>query len=302
MASYTAVHGSKRQTKTPFPIETRIRQAITSLAESDCSVLIVGEVGVGKRSVAAQIHAESNRSRATFVELQAVNCNSERILSALATRGTIYLSEVTNLDVTLQDVLIEHYFNGKSVHARLICGTRRELPDEVKSRRMKEDFFHLISSVTFRISPLRFRKSEILSIADELLTHYARQFDRPKPTLSQDITGFLLDHTWPGNLTELETAIKTFVAIEDQSISLAALKAAAPALRLAGMPRPLSLKEAARAASIEVERQLITEVLVATGGNRKRAADELGISYKALLYKLKQVESRPSSGGNGARL
>lgn len=302
MASYTAVHGSKRQTKTLFPIETRIRQAITRLAESDCSVLIVGEVGVGKRSVAAQIHAESNRSRAAFIELRAADCNLEQILSALATRGTIYLSGVTDLNLALQDMLVEHYLNGKSVQARLICGTRSELPDEVKSRRMKEDFFHLISPVTFRISPLRFRKSEILSIADELLRHYAKQFDRPKPTLSRDITAFLLEHTWPGNLTELETAIKTFVAIEDQSISLAALKAAAPAVRLAGLHRSMSLKEATRAASIEVERQLISEVLVATGGNRKRAADELGISYKAFLYKLKQVESRPSSGGNGAGL
>jgi transcriptional regulator with PAS, ATPase and Fis domain len=79
------------------------------------------------------------------------------------------------------------------------------------------------------------------------------------------------------------------VAIEDQSISLAALKAAALTAKSNGQRKLPSLKEASRAASTEIERQLISEVLAANGGNRKRAADELGISYKALLYKLKQV-------------
>ena len=90
-----------------------------------------------------------------------------------------------------------------------------------------EDFFHFISAITLRISPLRCRKSEILLIADELLTQYSRQFDRPKPVLDGDILEFLIEYGWPGKLTELETVIKTFVAIGDQSISLAAIKAAA---------------------------------------------------------------------------
>jgi DNA-binding NtrC family response regulator len=100
-----------------------------------------------------------------------------------------------------------------------------------------------------------------------------------------------MKHPWPENLPELQTAIKTFVAIGDQAISLAALKAAASTARSNGERKPLSLKDATRAASAQIERQLISEVLVATGGNRKRAADELGISYKALLYKLKQART-----------
>ena len=169
---------------------------------------------------------------------------------------------------------------------------------------MREDFFHLVSAVTLRISPLRCRKSEILSIADDLLTQYAKQFDRPKPVLREEIIGFMMEHSWPHNLPELETAIKTFVAIGDQSISLAALKAVSPTMKTNGHHKSLSLKEATRAASIQIERQLISEVLVSTGGNRKRAADELGISYKALLYKLKQVgsENHPASDRNGVAL
>jgi DNA-binding NtrC family response regulator len=129
-------------------------------------------------------------------------------------------------------------------------------------------------------------------------------FDRPKPILREEIIGFLMEHTWPENLSELDTAIKTFVAIGDQSISLAALKAAAPSLKSNGYHKSRSLKAATRAASIQIERQLISEVLAATGGNRKRAAGELGISYKALLYKLKQVGAgdQPAATRNGVGL
>jgi DNA-binding NtrC family response regulator len=135
-------------------------------------------------------------------------------------------------------------------------------------------------------------------IADELLTQYSKQFDRPKPVLCKEIVGHLMEHTWPDNLSELQTAIKTFVAIGDQAISLAAIKAAAPAGRPNGDRRHLLLKEATRASSIQIERQLISEVLDSTGGNRKRAAAELGISYKALLYKLKQMETEKQSLSN----
>ncbi len=100
-----------------------------------------------------------------------------------------------------------------------------------------------------------------------------------------------MEYGWPGNFPEFQTAIKTFVAIEDQAISFAALRAAAPNQRQSANHSPLSLKDATRAASTRIERQLISEVLAANGGNRKRTADDLGISYKALLYKIKQFES-----------
>ncbi len=286
-------------------MEPRVRRAITSLAESDFPVLISGETGVGKRSLAELIHAHSHRARSSFQEVRSAECTTQQLLTALPSRGTFYFSEIADLSVALQELVVEKYFHSKEEHTcRLLFGTSRELQDEVRSRRMKEEFVHLISTVTFRIAPLRFRKAELLPMADELLSQYSRQFDRPKPVLSQESISFLLKHQWPGNLTELQTAIKTFVAIGDESVSLAALKAAAPAIKLGGLQRTRSLKQATRAASIEVERQLISEVLAATGGNRKRAADELGISYKALLYKLKQVDnaSQPSSNGNGVGL
>jgi polysaccharide biosynthesis/export protein len=126
------------------------------------------------------------------------------------------------------------------------------------------------------------------------LTQYSRQFDRPKPVLAEEIIGFLMEHTWPDNLSELQTAIKTFVAIGDQSISLAALKAAASAK--VQWASQTSVAEGSHAGRIDPDRAPVDlRGSGSTGGNRKRAADELGISYKALLYKLKQIGTENQS-------
>jgi two-component system response regulator AtoC len=296
------IQSAKRQTK-PFALfDVHTQRAISRIAESDCPVLIVGEHGVGKRSIAAQIHAQSSRSRGVFTEIQSADADPQALLSALSTKGTVYLAEIGDLSLSLQELVIRSYFHSEgSQGGHLLCGTSRDLLGEVKAWRMREDFYYMVSVITLRISPLRYRKSEILSIADELLTQYSKQFDRPKPVLREEIIGYLMEHTWPENLSELQTAIKTFVAIGDQSISLAALKAAAPTANRNGSRKPLSLKEVTRTASIQIERQLISEVLTKNGGNRKRAAYELGISYKALLYKLKRAgaESLPAPNGNG---
>ena len=308
MSDTATIPITRRQAK-PFvpvkyfaPIEAQIQRAIARIADSDCPVLIVGEHGVGKRSIAAQIHSLSHLSRCAFTEIHSADADAEAIRAAFSTKGTVYLTEVGDLSLALQELIVDTYFHSAEAQcSRLLCGTSRELIGEVKTSHMREDFYYLASAVTLRVSPLRCRKSEILSIADDLLTQYSRQFDRPKPVLREEIVGFLMEHTWPENLNELQTAIKTFVAIDDQSVSLAALKAAASTAKANGQRKLPSLKEAARAASTQIERQLISEVLATTGGNRKRAADKLGISYKALLYKLKQVEEeyQPLPDKNG---
>jgi len=291
-----------RQPAKPFAlIEAQTQRAVARIAESDCPILIAGEHGVGKRSIAEQIHAQSCRSRGLYTEIHSANANAQAIRSALSSKGTIYLAEIGDLSLALQKLIIDTYFHSEPAQtSRVLFGTSRDLLEEVKAWRMREDFFYLVSAVTLQISPLRCRKSEILSLVDGLLTQYSTQFDRPKPVLRREIIGFLMQHSWPDNLPELQTAIKTFVAIGDQSISLAALKAAAPTVKSNGQHKPLLLKEATRAASTQIERRLISEVLISTNGNRKRAASELGISYKALLYKLKQIGTQNSSAsGNG---
>jgi DNA-binding NtrC family response regulator len=296
MASTAAMQNSKRQATPAPPIEARVQRAIARIAESNCPVLILGEHGVGKRSVAMRIHAQSNRPRSTFTEIRCSDTNAQELLAALSTDGTVYLVEITDLSLSLQESILKTYSRSQQTPAcRLLCGSGRELQEEVKSWRMREDFCYLVSALTLRIPPLRCRKPEILSIADELLTKYAWQFDRPKPLLCKEVLEYLMEHTWPGNFSELQTAIKTIVAIGDPAIALAAIKTASPSGKISGNHRHLLLKEATRASSLRIERQLITEVLVATGGNRKRAAVDLGISYKALLNKIKQIETENQS-------
>lgn len=302
MAVIETIELAKSRAKVLGLIEAQVRRAIDRIAESDCPVLVVGEHGSGKRTVATQIHAQSHRSRHQLIEIQSDTADERMLETAFAAKGTLYLAEVGGLSQDLQSLTIERYFHSpEAQRGRLICSTSSELLGDVKSGKMREDFYYLASAVTLRIPPLRCRKSEILAIADDLLTQYSKQFDRPKPLLQGEIVEFLMEHTWPENFSELQTAIKTYVAIGNQSVSVAALKAAAAAMKASGARKSFSLKKAARAASTEIERQLIAEVLVATGGNRKRAADELGISYKALLYKLKQVEGEypPAANKNG---
>lgn len=302
MAVCTTIQLEKRRTRALSKIEAQVQSAIDRIAESDCPVLLVGERGSGKRSIAVQIHGRSHRSRHSLTEIRGDTSDARMLETAFASRGTLYLSEIGELSQDLQCLIIDSYFHSQEKQrGRLICSTRRELMGDVKSGKMREDFYYLVSAVTLRISPLRCRKSEILAIADDLLTEYSKQFDRPKPILQGEIAQFLMEHTWPENFFELQTAVKTYAAIGDQTVSVAALKAAAAAMKSVGARKSFSLKEAARAASTEIERQLIAEVLAATGGNRKRAADELGISYKALLYKLKQVEAEfaPAVNKNG---
>jgi two-component system response regulator AtoC len=302
MADHANLAGQKRQMKHSAPLSEQLQLGFGHVAESDCPVLIAGEHGVGKRTVARQMHALSRRTRSLYTELESAEASEEALSGLLPVRGTLYLAEIADLSLNLQEWLLHACQRlDWPQSCRLVCGTSRELLDEVRDGRMREDFCYFISSVTLRIPPLRYRRTEILSVADEYLAHYSKQFGRPKAILDGEISDFLLEHPWPDNLAELETAMKTVAAIDDSSISLAALKAAAAATKLNLNRRTRPLKQAARVASSQIERRMISEVMAATGGNRKRAADELGISYKALLYKIKQagIDSPPASSRTG---
>lgn len=279
--------------------------ALSGIAQSGCPVLIAGERGTGKRSLASMIHSLSPRSEHALIELQAAEANADTILCALSSKGSLYLSEIGDLSHSLQELIVKTLSDrGKRRTGRLLCGTSHDLRERVRSWRVREDFYYLVSTVSLQVSPLRFRKAEILGIADKLLTEYCKDFACPKPVLNSQVIDYLLEHDWPGNLLELQTALKTLVAIGDQSVSIAALKASAVDAQRRMLGRNISLKQAARSASSQVERKLISDVLVATGGNRKRAANELGISYKTLLYKLKHATGHlgPGMRRNGAQL
>jgi two-component system response regulator AtoC len=179
--------------------------------------------------------------------------------------------------------------HSESVKARFICGSARDLELEVKARRLREDLYYRISGVCLRLPPLRQRKEDIPILTEEFLAKYAQEFRRPIPALSKETRRLFQDYSWPGNLHELEAAARILVALGDEQLAMGGLRALLQKAPSARNGRRMSLKAAAKAASHEAEKELILRALTRTRWNRRRAAEELQISYKALLYKLKQI-------------
>lgn len=283
------------------PAMCALERAVEDVAASDVPVLILGESGTGKRSLARQVHRLSSRRAEPFHEIVCSKAATEltrdfhagEILDNRLCTGTLFLEEIADLSQLYQSRLYNIFFDGnqgRTTRARLIASSRRNLEQEIKSGHFREDLYYRISSVCLRVPPLRHRKEDIAVLAEHFLNHYAPLFGRTKPSLSPRMLQFLLQHSWPGNVRELEDALKTIVAVGNERMAMAALRAIARGQRSrASEPETLSLKETARAASRQVERELILKVLSRTRWNRKRAAQELQISYKALLYKLKQI-------------
>lgn len=298
----------------PFPeayLSTRdLDVAVQNVAGLRLPVLILGEPGTGKRSVAIRIHQLSPRSGGSMVEVECAQlspeqCSFPSLLAAVRSSsktkiGTVLFREVAKLDLTAQsrlyESLVEYLANTASEFSPgLVFTSSRNLEHEVRAGHFREDFYYQISYLSLRIPPLRHRRQDIAVLVDKFLAKYAALFGRGKPQISQSTLRFLADYAWPGNLRELEDAARTIAAVGDERVAVAALSAQRKAKRHNGKPVTASLREVSRAASRAAERELILKVLSRTQGNRKRAALDLKISYKALLYKLKQIETHEPS-------
>jgi len=143
--------------------------------------------------------------------------------------------------------------------------------------------------VCLRIPPLRQRREDIPILMEHFLWKFGRDFQRTVPILSQETQRLFQDYSWPGNVRELENAAKAIVALGDETVAMGGLRAMLCRPSAGASNGRVSLKEAARAASRETEKELILRALTRTHWNRRRAAQDLQISYKALLYKLKQI-------------
>jgi two-component system response regulator AtoC len=172
----------------------------------------------------------------------------------------------------------------------------------MKSGRFREELYYRINGVHLRLPPLRDRKEDIPALLEFFFRKYASLFERPEPKVGRSTMGLLLRYSWPGNIRELENVARKIVALGDEHLATHDLmaeygtKAPDPLPDASKIPDngsahvpSGSLKDAARAASRLAERAMILSQLERTHWNRKRAARELQISYKALLYKLKQL-------------
>ena len=271
-----------------------VEAVIRELSQNDVPVLVVAEHGSGKAAAAARIHTLSSRASEPFQVYQGREA-SEEILAACDTQGgTVYLQEVVDLTGAAQKELVRQIgLNGNADAERhvprFICGTSRELESEVKAGKFREDLYYGISGVCLRLPPLRQRKEDIPVLRDWFLSTAAHDFCRAVPVLSSETQNFFLEYNWPGNIRELKDAARTIVALGDEALAMGGLRSLMRRVDRGGNGEKISLKDAARAASREAEREIILQVLTRTRWNRRRAAQELQISYKALLYKLKQI-------------
>ncbi|MFZ0799392.1 MAG: sigma 54-interacting transcriptional regulator [Terriglobales bacterium] len=269
-----------------------VEAVIRELSQNDVPVLVVAERGSGKAAAAARIHILSSRAAEPFVVYQAREASEDALAACDGQGGTVYLQEVGDLTAAAQKELVRQIgLNGNSAAQRrvprFICGTSRELEPEVKAGKFREDLYYGISGVCLRLPPLRQRKEDIPVLRDWFLSAAARDFCRAVPPLSPETQNFFLEYNWPGNIRELKDAARAIVALGDEALAMGGLRSLFR--RVGANGEKISLKDAARAASREAEREIILQVLTRTRWNRRRAAQELQISYKALLYKLKQI-------------
>lgn len=273
-----------------------IEQAIRQLAESEVPVLILAEAGAGKGVVAHSIHILSSRRNQPLVRIDCATLKPEVLeggLDSLFRWGTAVLDEVTALtpecQVSLLRALSRVEGNGHGARARLIMVSSRDLDEEVRGGRFLEELYYRISAVCLRLPPLRQRKEDIPLLMEHFLLKYAAEFGRPVPKLSAEARQLFQEYGWPGNVTELQEAAKAIVVLGEAGLALGRLRPSSLRRDRELASPHVSLKQAAKAASREAEKELILKVLNRTRWNRRRAAEELQISYKALLYKLKQI-------------
>ncbi|MBZ5657223.1 MAG: sigma 54-interacting transcriptional regulator [Acidobacteriia bacterium] len=268
-----------------------VEAVIRELSQNDVPVLVVAEKGSGKAAAAARIHALSDRNSDPFEVYRGREITEQNLACRVDRGGTVYLQEVSDLTSAAQAELVREIGLNGAEHRvpRFICGTSHELEPEVKAGRFREDLYYRISGVCLRLPPLRQRKEDIPILRDWFLSAAARDFCRPVPALSAETQSFFLEYHWPGNIRELKDAARAIVALGDESLAMGGLRSLLRRVARGGNGEKISLKDAARAASREAEKELILQVLARTRWNRRRAAQELQISYKALLYKLKQI-------------
>jgi two-component system response regulator AtoC len=276
-----------------------VAAVIRELAQSEVPVLLLAEKGAGKHATARWIHEMSRRSEQSFRGLVCSSFKAEDLAplgeNDWFNQGTVFLDELADLSpegqARIMELLPRNELHGSNTGeaARLICGSSRDLELEVKSGRLREDLYYRTSGVCLRLPPLRQRREDIPLLVEHFLAKYARDFRRPVPRVSAEAQQLFQDYAWPGNVRELENAAKAMVVLGDEDVAMGGLRALLSRPDAGGNGVRVSLKQVARAASRVAERELILRVLTRTRWNRRRAAQELQISYKALLYKMKQI-------------
>jgi len=304
-----------------------VRDLVSKVAATSASVLLTGESGVGKEVVARAIHRASPRAGHPLLKVNCAALPGELLESELfghergaftgayrekpgkfeqAQKGTIMLDEIGEVPLRLQAKLLHILQDGEfarvggerilQTDVRVLAATNRDLEGEIRAGRFREDLYYRLNVIAVHIPPLRERRDEIPALAAHFLAAANKQYGR-SVEISPALMRQLVEHPWPGNIREMENAIKRLVVLgnaahfQSQLGAAAAAAAPAPAVATAAASGPsdeavMGLKAIARRAARDAERIVIAQTLERTHWNRAKAARMLQISYKALLYKI----------------
>jgi two-component system, NtrC family, response regulator AtoC len=308
-----------------------LRRVIEQAAQVQVTVLVLGETGTGKDLVARTIHYWSSRQHRRFVKVNCAAVPRGLLESELfghergaftgahqlkigkfesAHRGTIFLDEIGDLDPSLQAKLLHVLQDGEfsrvgggsviRVDVRIIAATNQDLEKAVAAGRFREDLYYRLNVIQIVVPPLRERPEEIPPLVQYFAQRYGKLFGREGFAIQPEQMRQLVEHTYPGNIRELENIVKRMIVLNGPLVtnSSAPPSPSRPSSGgdgLAGRVEPerLSLKEISRRAALAAERETISRALEQTHWNRVRAAKLLRISYRALLYKIKDVGLAP---------
>lgn len=299
-----------------------LRDRLSKIAGANVPVLIHGESGTGKDIIARMIHTASPWKTGPWVKVNCPAIPGTLLESELfgyekgaftgafgtkpgrvemAHRGTLFLDEISELDMSLQSKLLQLLQDGqfcrigaqedKKVEVRVVCATNRKLEDEIANGTFRADLFYRINVVNLYMPPLRERTSDLAELVVYFVEFYNRKFNARAKALSPDLMTSLRKYHWPGNIRELENLIKRYVILGNEEAILGDLRPREPDFFNAdiSVDGPISLKKLTRQAVHELERKIILKVLQHHHWNRKQAARALNISYRALLYKIRDA-------------
>ncbi len=304
----------------PVVLDTAMRRVyslVDRIADSPMTVLILGETGVGKELVAEAIHVRSSRHDQALIKLNCAALPESLLESELfgyergaftgaerrkvgffeaANGGTLFLDEIGEMPLALQAKLLR-VLERKVItrvggtaevatDARLIAATHRDLDAEVRAGRFRQDLMFRIGGFTLAVPPLRDRADEIMPLAEHFARTTAAEQGRATPRITDDARAALVAYGWPGNVRELRNAIERALVLCSEAIELADLP---EKLRDAGQRvRPVAPAADMRGHLAEVERAAIVAALEAEAQNQTRAARRLGLSRRALIYKMEK--------------
>ena len=302
------------------PAMQRLFNLIARVAESEATILITGESGTGKELVARALHQRSRRAQGPFV---ALNCGAlpEHLLESelfghvrgaftdaktdrpgvfrQANGGTLFLDEVGELPLSLQPKLLRALQERKvrpvgadaevAFDARIISATNVDLEDSLKTRRFREDLYYRLNVVRLALPPLRERGTDVLLLARDMLTQLKAVSTHPINDIDEDVSRRFMSYHWPGNVRELRNCIEHAMAIaSSDSITMADLPDRLSELSNRGSARQMTPSGAELISLDEVEKRHIRQVLQAVDGNKRKAAQILGVDRTTLYRKLGQ--------------